>query len=53
MYDRISERVVRDGCLFIMGGNIKIGKHAILWYTGEDRIEIDKIPRNLILSKAK
>ena len=24
-----------------------------LWYTGEDRVGIDKIPRNLILSMAK
>lgn len=31
----------------------KLGNMQSLWYTGEDRIEIDKIPRNLILSKAK
>ena len=31
----------------------KWGNMQSLWYTGEDRIEIDKISCNLILSKAK
>lgn len=31
----------------------KWGNMQSLWYTGEDRIEIDEISCNLILSKAK